>query len=84
MTRAVRTVWGGSLCVVGAPRPAAELDAITAELRYSADILSIWTDGRAGFVEMNVILAATQRQQRLDARYGVGVVRIFGALQPID
>lgn len=84
MTRAVRTVWGGSLCVIAAPRPAAELDAITAELSYSADVLSVGTDGRAGFVEVNVILATTQRQQQLDARYGDGVVRLFGALRPID
>jgi hypothetical protein len=82
--RTVTTPWGGALCVSGAPRTAAELDAVAARLPWSPDNLSTWTDGRAGFVTVKVILANAQRQRQLDDRYGVGVVRLFGALQPID
>jgi len=84
MTRAIRMVWGGAVCVSGAPRAAAELDAVAAKVSSSNDMLSTWTDGRGGFVEVDVILATTQRQEQLDARYGTGVVRLFGALQPLD
>jgi hypothetical protein len=84
MTRAIRKVWGGALCVSGAPRTAAELHSVAAKVSASDDMLSTWTDGRGGFVEVDVILATTQRQQQLDAHYGTGVVRLFGALQPLD
>jgi hypothetical protein len=84
MTRTLRRVWGGSLCVSGAPRTEAELVVIQDSLTRTPGLLSSSVNGRSGSVELDLILATTQLQQQFDTRYGVGVVRLYGALQPVD
>ena len=89
MTRIARTVWGGALCVTKAPRTDAELratdDGATAlAVASGASLLGSRTQGRSGTVMVDVMRATTQLQQQLDARYGAGVVRLVGALRPID
>jgi hypothetical protein len=91
---AARELWGGPLCVAPAERTGAELravqDAIGADARGSGDLLTdeyflgSGTDVQDEQVVVRVLLANQDLQDRLDAEFGDGVVRLEGALQPID
>lgn len=82
---AIREVWGGSLCVTQVARTEAELlgvqEAVFAEV---PGVLSAGIDVVANQVEVGVLVATADLQQQLDDEYGVGAVRLRGALQPID
>ncbi len=84
MERTVRTVWGGSLCVSHAVRTAAELQRVMEALKERPGMLSGRPDGLAGYVRLDVVQATTQQQRQLDQRFGTGVVKLSGALKPID
>jgi hypothetical protein len=84
MDSAVREVWGGSLCVSKTPRSQAELAEIRRTLPELPHLISLTTDGRAGQVEVGLVVATEELQQRLDERYGEGAVRLWGLLEPID
>lgn len=78
----VRAVWGGALCVSAAERTEAELRAIQEEL---SDVPGFLGSGvTEGAVQVSVLVARVATQRELDDRYGAGVVRLVGALRPID
>ena len=79
----IRALWGGSLCVSEAPRSEAELSAIQAEMNEEAGILASWTNDRAGTVEVSVVLD-NGLQQRMDEKYGDGVVVVTPSLLPAE
>jgi hypothetical protein len=88
---AARELWGGPLCVAPATRTGEELReiqaAVTGEGSEDAlvdDFLSAGVDVRAERVVVTVLLAAQEVQDRLDAEFGAGVVRLEGALRPVD
>jgi hypothetical protein len=72
------------LCLVEADVPLSELLAIQAELFEELGALSGDIDEANGVVRLTVVVADPALQGELDARYGVGVVEVTGALQPID
>lgn len=76
---ALRKVWGGPLCVTSAKYTEARLTAIQRELNESSSV-----DVVRGRVDLSVWVADLARQEELDARYGPGLVRLVGAMQPLD
>ena len=84
MQRAVREVWGGSLCVSTVSRSEDALRRVQRELESEADVLSSGIDVVTAQVTLDVMVATEELQRDLDARYGEGTVRLFGALDPID
>ncbi|PPK92896.1 hypothetical protein CLV92_11269 [Kineococcus xinjiangensis] len=83
MKAAVREVWGGALCISPAQRTEAEVQRIADEVfaRYEGSWGSV--DVLTGTVEVGVPVARVSEQRELDERYGPGVVRLRGALQPV-
>lgn len=78
----VRAVWGGALCVSAAERTEADLRAIQEEM---SDVPGFLGSGvTEGAVQVSVLVARVSTQRELDDRHGAGVVRLVGALQPID
>jgi len=85
MQRAVREVWGGSLCVSTAERTEAYLRRTQRELlKDTAGFVSSSVDVVTGQVELSVPVATEEFQRELDARYGSGTVQLIGQLEPID
>jgi hypothetical protein len=84
MERAVRAVWGGALCVTKAVRAEADLLTVQQALNKEPGILSSSVDITQGRVDLVVIRATAQLQERLDDEHGPGVVKVRGALVPID
>lgn len=82
-TEELRARWGGPLCVTAAEHRSSELEAIQAELSGEPGLLESSTDEVANQVFARFIIGDGV-QQRLDARYGEGVVRVASALRPID
>jgi hypothetical protein len=80
----IRTVWGGALCVSQAKHSLAELTNIQSALIGEPGMSYASVDVVTGTVEIGVFLATQTRQRELDARYGPGLVRLVGALEPID
>jgi hypothetical protein len=80
---AVRQVWGGALCVSEAPASAAELAAIRSEVEAEIGAF-LWSsvDETTGRVEIGVAVD-DGAQERLDERYGPGVVEVQARLQPV-
>ena len=66
-----------------AERTASELDAIQVELSDEPGLLGSSTDVVTTQVLLRLIVDDGV-QQRLDERYGKDVVRVTGALRPID
>jgi hypothetical protein len=88
---AARELWGGPLCVAPATRTGEELRAVQAAVTGGEsgdglvdDFLSAGVDSRTEQVVVTVLVATRELQDRLDAEFGEGVVRLVGALQPID
>jgi hypothetical protein len=81
---AIRGVWGGALCVSEATHSLAELAQIQQELANEPGVIDASTDEVTGTVEIAVYVATQARQQELDAKYGGGLVKLVGALKPID
>jgi hypothetical protein len=81
--RALRAVWGGALCVSMGERTAAEVETIRAALqdelgpRVATGILG------AGRIGLQVVVD-DGLQQRLDDRYGPGLVEVSALLVPTD
>jgi hypothetical protein len=82
--RELRRVWGGALCVSAASRTQAELNRVQAALSRLPGLTSSGQDVVAGAVDAQVHVATERQQRELDERFGAGVVRLSGALQPID
>ena len=81
---AIREVWGGPLCVSQARHPIRDLRALQGRLHEELDALSSGVDEVRGVLEIGVVVADPQVQESLDDRYGPGVVKLSGALQPVD
>lgn len=84
MKAEIREVWGGALCVSTAERTMAELQQVQRQLREFEGMLSSGIDEVTAQVGITVLVATEGLQQELDDRYGAGVVRLFGTLEPID
>lgn len=82
-TEELRGRWGGPLCVTAAEHTSSELEAIQAELSGVPGLLESSTDVVMNQVFVRVIVDDGV-QQRLDARYGEGVVRVTSALSPVS
>jgi hypothetical protein len=82
--QAVRAVWGGALCVSPVARSAAELAQVVRSLPDIPGVISQGTNTRTGQVELALVIARESLQRQLDERFGAGVVRPSGALEPID
>lgn len=84
METAAREFWPGALCVVGGARyTEVERRAIEDELRSAPGALGAAVDVVDDDVTLTVYVAAVERQRDLDERYGVGVVRQLGVLEPL-
>lgn len=79
----VRKVWGGALCVSRGERTAAELERIQRELLDELDIVFSFGDQVGGVVVLAVTVEEPGLQDRLDERYGEGVVEVNGVLRPV-
>jgi hypothetical protein len=82
--RELRKVWGGALCVSPAERTQAELNRVQAGLSELPGLAGSGQDVVAGVVDARVFVATEGQQRELDERFGAGVVRLTGLLQPID
>jgi hypothetical protein len=80
--RALRAIWGGALCVSMGERTAAEVETIRAALQ---DELSPMGTAilAAGRIALQVVVD-DGLQQRLDDRYGPGLVEVSAFLVPTD
>jgi len=80
--RALRAVWGGALCVSMGERTAAEVEAIRAALHDELSPMgtAILAAGRIGLQ----VVVDDGLQQRLDDRYGPGLVEVSALLVPTD
>jgi hypothetical protein len=78
----LRAVWGGALCVSPAARSTADLHRVQGELSTLPGLLSVGVDTLTNQVVAEVYVATAARQQELDARYGPGVVKLTGFLEP--
>ena len=80
----LRRVWGGALCLLPARRTEADLRAVQEELIREPGVHSSGVDVAANRVDVGVWVADVTRQADLDNRYGPGVVRLVGFLEPLD
>jgi hypothetical protein len=78
-----REAWGGALCVSGATRSIADLEAVQRELGDQEGTLSSSIDVTRGVVELAVMVAEPEWRRSLDERYGEGTVEVTGALRPV-
>ena len=85
MERAVRAVWGGSVCVSSVDRTEVQLrQAQRGAGEVAGGFVSSSIDVVTAQVGLTVMVATEELQQDLDDRYGTGTVRLFGVLEPID
>ncbi|MBW3536894.1 MAG: hypothetical protein KY395_03870 [Actinobacteria bacterium] len=79
----VRRRWGGALCVTPADHPLSQLRAIQTEVGSDIEgVLYSSVDQVNGVVDLGVVIATQEMQRFLDEKYGEGLVRLSGALQP--
>jgi hypothetical protein len=80
--RALRAIWGGALCVSMGERTAAEVETIRAALcdELSPVLSVILVSGRI----LLEVVVDDGLQQRLDDRYGPGLVEVSPLLVPTD
>jgi hypothetical protein len=80
----LRKVWGGALCVSRAERSQAELSRVQEAVSGLSGFAGSGQDVVAGVVDVQVWVATERQQREFDERFGAGVVRLSGLLQPID
>jgi hypothetical protein len=85
----IEQIWGGALCVSKAQRTLNELRSIerdvTSRIReFDLTILSSSVDEVGNVVALGVIVEHDDTQDRLDQRYGKGVIRIEASLKPVE
>lgn len=87
--RELREIWGGPLCLQQHERTYRELLAIQNDLtpegarELDLEILGSSTSEVNGTVEIEVVVVHPDTQERLDERYGDGVVVVRGRLAPV-
>jgi hypothetical protein len=84
LDRALREVWGGSLCVSKVPRTQAQVYAVQNALDHLPGFMGSSPDMRGGRVVVGVLVATEKTQSELDDRFGRGTVLLQGVLVPID
>jgi hypothetical protein len=72
--RALRAIWGGALCVTMAERTAAELETIQDALQDELSPIVASAILPTGRIHLHVVVDDDGLQQRLDDRYGPGLV----------
>ena len=89
---AITDLWGGPLCVTEGRYQESDLRAIQDELvalpipQWGPGIVSptgFSVSVTEGVVEIDVLIATEEGQRWMDERYGEGVVRLIGQLQPL-
>ena len=87
---AIRTSWGGPLCLVAEDGPTTrQLDEVAQqvtnlkdELLPTSGVLGVGVDD--GEVQVGMWVASVETQTRLDEQFGPGTVRVLGLLWAID
>jgi hypothetical protein len=85
-TEHVRKYYKGHLCIVERDQPlASELMEIQSQLPdlFGNDLLTASSNERRGVVEAFIILADDEAKQRVDEKFGEGLVELTGALKPV-
>jgi hypothetical protein len=80
---ALRSLYGGAICVSRAERSAQEMEAIAAEIAAEHAALAWMVESPANAAWIQVVVD-DGLQERLDEQYGPGVVRVEALLQPVD
>lgn len=83
----LRELWGGPLCVTHHDHTLRELQKM--QNTFPADefeLETLWSslDVVAGVVEIGVVVIDEETRQRIDERYGEGVVQVEARLKPVD
>ncbi len=79
----LRAIWGGALCVAGAERSDAELDAIQQEVSEVEGFLWSSRNPVGNHVEVGVAVD-DGLQAAMDERFGEGVVVVVPELRPVS
>ena len=85
--RELREEWGGPLCVTRQRYSVRELQKIQRTFPADEfDLDTLWSDIDVvrGFVEIGVVSIDDETLQRIEDRYGEGVVRVDAGLEPVD
>lgn len=82
----IREVWGGPLCVSQAKYTLQELGKIEKALnqRFGDQMLYSNADEYTNRVKLNLYVATDELRDELDAKYGKGVVQLYGWLEPVE
>lgn len=85
--RELRELWGGPLCVTQHDHTLRELQKI--QNTFPADefeLETLWSslDVVTGVVEIGVVVVDEETRQRIDERYGEGLIQVEARLNPID
>lgn len=80
---ALRSLYGGAVCVSSAERTEQELEAIAAEIRADHDVVASWSETPGNTVGIQVFVDEGL-QERLDEQYGPDLVRVEALLRPVD
>ncbi|SEF14977.1 hypothetical protein [Jiangella alba] len=80
---ALRSLYGGAICVSQAARSQQEMEATGAEIAATHDALAWTVESPANTVWIQVIVD-DGLQERLDEEYGPGLVRVEALLKPVD
>ncbi|SDT68512.1 hypothetical protein [Jiangella sp. DSM 45060] len=80
---ALRSLYGGAICVSQAERSQQEMEATGAEIAAAHDALAWTVESPANTVWIQVIVD-DGLQERLDEEYGPGLVRVEALLKPVD
>ncbi|TDD72239.1 hypothetical protein E1262_02640 [Jiangella aurantiaca] len=80
---ALRSLYGGAICVSQGERSEQEMEAIAAEVAAEHDALAwtVETPANAAWIQ---VIVDDGLQEQLDAAYGPGVVRVEALLQPVE
>lgn len=81
----IREVWGGPLCVNQAKYTLRELGKIEKALgkQLGDQVLYSNADEYTNRVKLSLYVATDELQDELDAKYGKGVVQLYGWLEPV-
>lgn len=84
--RELRALWGGALCLSQHDHTEEELQRIQNGFPDEFDVDVLWSsiDVVRGVVEIGVITIDAETLQRIDDRYGEGVVKVDARLKPVD
>ncbi|MFC4015462.1 hypothetical protein ACFOY2_50210 [Nonomuraea purpurea] len=81
----IREVWGGALCLSGAQRSEAALNAIQRQVESEVGdgLISASSSVTRNVLEVSVWLATDELRRAVDAKHGAGVVVFDSVLRPV-